>query len=269
MAIFGRRLSGRLHAPGEIIDVLIVGGTWNPHGDRVTAAFADALDPRRFTVRMVPYPADYGRHVAFADSVAAGRRALIEAIEATPNRVLLAGYSQGAGIAGDLAAEIGQGLLPQLEVVACALIADPLRPAGRCLGKDPGGYGVIGQRNITGVPAYWVAAEGDPITALPTGNPLRLVADLSAYFSLSSPAAMVRWGQHIIDLATRRQLQRWWSPENWRAWGGAVAYARGYLFDGRHTEDYLRYGHARLLAETINREVAVRATPRAQARPAR
>ncbi|KAA8890283.1 PE-PPE domain-containing protein [Nocardia colli] len=262
MAIFGRRLFGKLLAPGEVIDVLMVGGTWNPNGDRVTAAFAEALDPQRFVVRMVPYPADYGRHVAFADSVAAGRRALLEAIGATPNRVLLAGYSQGAGIAGDLAADIGRGLFPQLEVVACALIADPLRPAGRCLGKDPGGYGVVGQRNITRIPTYWVAAEGDPITALPAGNPLRLIADLSAYFSLSSPEAMVRWGQSIIETATGRQLQRWWSPQNWRSWGGAVAYARGYLFDGRHTEDYIRHGHARLLAEAINREVIVRAAAR-------
>ncbi|QBS42010.1 hypothetical protein DMB37_19585 [Nocardia sp. CS682] len=256
VAIFGRRLFGKLLAPGEVIDVLIVGGTWNPNGDPVTAAFAAALDPRRFVVRMVPYPADYGRHVAFADSVAAGRRALIDAIEATPNRVVLAGYSQGAGIAGDLAADIGAGLFPQLEVIACALIADPLRPAGRCLGKDPGGYGVVGQRTITGIPTYWVAAAGDPITALPAGNPLRLIADLSAYFSLASPEAMVRWGQSIIAVATQQQLQRWWSLENWRSWGGAVAYARGYLFDGRHTDDYVRHGHARLLAEAINREVA-------------
>ncbi|GAA5102713.1 PE-PPE domain-containing protein [Nocardia iowensis] len=255
MAIFGRRLFGKLLSPGEVIDVLIVGGTWNSKGDPITAAFAEALDPRRFVVRMVPYPADYGRHVAFADSVAAGRRALIEAIEATPNRVLLAGYSQGAGIAGDLAADIGQGHFPHLEVVACALIADPLRPAGRCLGSDPGGYGVVGQRDIANIPAYWVAAAGDPITALPAGNPLRLIADLSAYFSLSSPEAMVRWGHSLIEIATRRQLQRWWSPEHWRSWGGAVAYARGYLFDGRHTDAYLRHGLARLLAEAINREV--------------
>ncbi|MFI6173492.1 hypothetical protein ACIBCN_42405 [Nocardia sp. NPDC051052] len=257
MTIFGRRLFGKSLAPGEIIDVLMVGGTWHPNGDAITAAFAEALDPRRFVVRMVPYPADYGRHVAFADSVAIGRRALIEAAEATPNRILLAGYSQGAGIAGDLAADIGNGLFPHLEVVACALIADPLRPAGRCLGKDPGGYGVIGQRNIPRIPTYWVAAAGDPITALPAGNPLRLIADLSAYFSVSGPDAMVRWGQRIIEVATRRQLQRWWSPANWRTWGGAIAYARGYLFDGRHTEDYIRHGHARLLAEAINREVVV------------
>ncbi|WP_167837665.1 alpha/beta fold hydrolase [Nocardia altamirensis] len=257
MAVFGpyRRLFGKLIAVDEVIDVLIVGGTWNPNGDPVTAAFAEALDPKHFRVQMVPYPADYGRRVAFADSVAVGRKALIEAVEATPNRVVLAGYSQGAAIAGDLAADIGQGLYPHLEVVACALIADPLRPQGRCIGDDPGGYGVVGQRRIENIPTYWAAAQGDPITALPAGNPLRLIADITAYFSLTSPEAMLRWGRSIIEVATSRQLQRWWSPANWRTWGGAVAYARGYLFDGRHTDDYVRHGHARRLAEAVNRAV--------------
>ncbi|MEV0294516.1 alpha/beta fold hydrolase [Nocardia sp. NPDC050710] len=236
----------------EIFEVLIVGGTWNPDGEAVTATFSAALDPARFRTRMVPYPADYGRQVAYADSVAAGRSALINAIESTPHRVILAGYSQGAAIAGDVAAEIGRGELAHLEVVACALIADPLRPADSYLGADPGGYGIAGQRWVPGIPTYWVAAQGDPITALPAGNPLRLIADLSAYFSLSDPEAALRWGQSLIDVAARRQLQRWWSPRNWRSWAGAIAYARGYLFDGRHTDDYVRHGHARRLAEALN-----------------
>ncbi|WP_282777315.1 MULTISPECIES: PE-PPE domain-containing protein [unclassified Nocardia] len=240
----------------EKIDVLIMGGTWNPHGDGVTTAFAAALDPARFTPRMIPYPADYGRQVAFADSLAAGRRALLEAIEATPNRVVLAGYSQGAAIAGDVAADIGKGLWPHLEVAACALIADPLRPAGQCVGPEPGGYGIAGQRWIPFVPAYWAAAQGDPITALPPGNALRLLADLSEYFCLADREAMLRWGQSLFEIAVHKRLQRWWSPKNWTTWTGVLTYARGYLLDGRHTDDYIRLGHAARLADTINREVA-------------
>ncbi|TQM29851.1 alpha/beta fold hydrolase [Nocardia bhagyanarayanae] len=236
----------------EVIDVLIVGGTWNPNGETVTASFAAALDGTRFVSRMVPYPADYGRQVAYADSLAAGRNALIDAIESTPNRVILAGYSQGAAIAGNVAAEIGRGELPHLEVVACALIADPLRPIGRYLGSDPGGYGIAGQRPVPNIPTYWAAAPGDPITALPSGNPLRLIADLSAYFSMAGPGAALRWGRSLIDVASRKQLQRWWSLENWRSWAGAIAYARGYLLDGRHTDDYVREGHAQQLAEALN-----------------
>ncbi len=239
-----------------MIDVLIVGGTWAPQGEPVTDTFARSLDLARFAPRMVPYPADYGRQVPYAESSAAGKAALLEAIAAAPNRVVIAGYSQGAAIAGDVAAEIGRGLHPELEIEACALIADPLRPAGRCLGPDPGGYGIAGQRWIADIPAFWVAAPGDPITALPAGNPLRLIADLTGYFCLTTPEDVTRWGRSLIDTALRRRLQRWWTPDNWSAWSGALAYARGYLTDGRHTTDYVRQGHAARLAETINREVA-------------
>ncbi|GAB4582291.1 cutinase family protein [Nocardia sp. IFM 10818] len=239
-----------------MIDVLIVGGTWAPHGEPVTDTFARTLDHGRFAPRMVPYPADYGREVPYAESSAAGKAALLEAIAESPNRVVVAGYSQGAAIAGDVAADIGRGLWPELEVAACALIADPLRPAGQCVGPDPGGYGIAGQRWIADIPAFWSAAPGDPITALPAGNALRLVADLSRYFCLSDPEASLRWGQNMLDTVLHRRMQRWWAPKNWSAWSGALAYARGYLTDGRHTTDYVRHGHAARLAETINREVA-------------
>ncbi|MEV0246215.1 PE-PPE domain-containing protein [Nocardia sp. NPDC050712] len=242
-----------------MIEVLIVGGTWAPHGHPVTDAFARALDPSRFSTRMVPYPADYGRQTTFADSRAAGTAALVEAVHNTDNRVILAGYSQGAVIAGDLAAEIGQGHRPEMEVLACALIADPLRPTGRFLDPDPGGYGIAGERPIDGVPTYWSAAPGDPITALPPGNPLRTIADLSQYFTLTGPEAVARWGQSLVEVAIQRQMQDWWSPENFQSWGGAIAFARGYLLDGRHTDDYVRFGHAARLGAVLNDEVAVHA----------
>lgn len=239
------------------IDVLVVGGTWNPGGDGVTGAFVDALNKSIFTARMVPYPADYGTTMSYARSVAEGKRALLAAVDRSPNPVVLAGYSQGAAVAGDLAAEIGRGEHPGREVIACALIADPRRPAGHYLGDtDPGGYGVVGERPIDGIPAYWAAAPGDPITALPAGNPLRTIADLSAFFSFANANAAVTWGKEMLNTAARNQLQRWWSPANWCSWAGAVAYARGYLFDGRHTDDYVRCGHARALAQALNRDVA-------------
>ncbi|WP_327143071.1 PE-PPE domain-containing protein [Nocardia sp. NBC_01327] len=239
-----------------MIDVLIVGGTWAPNGESVTDTFARTLDHARFAPRMVPYPADYGRRESYAQSSVAGKTALLEAIAASSNRVVIAGYSQGAAIAGDVAAEIARGLWPDLEVDACALIADPLRPAGQCIGPDPGGYGIGGQRWIADIPTFWAAAQGDPITALPAGNALRLVADFSQYFCLASPEAVRQWGQSLIDTVLQRRVQRWWVPRNWSAWSGALAYARGYLTDGRHTTDYVRYGHAARLAETINREIA-------------
>ncbi|WP_067532126.1 cutinase family protein [Nocardia crassostreae] len=239
-----------------MIDVLIVGGTWAPHGEAVTDTFSRTLNHSRFAPRMVPYPADYGRAMPYAESSAAGKAALLVAIAASPNHVVLDGYSQGAAIAGDIAAEIGCGVWPELEVAACALIADPLRPAGQSVGPDPGGYGIAGQRWIANIPVFWSAAPGDPITALPAGNALRLVADLSQFFCLATPEATARWGNDLLDVVLHRRMQRWWAPKNWSAWSGALAYTRGYVTDGRHTTDYVRHGHAARLAETINREVA-------------
>ncbi len=244
------------------IDVLIVGGTWNPNGEGVTRTFSAALEPARYRTSMVPYPADYGGTVPYADSVHVGRDALIAAVKSAPGQVILAGYSQGAAVAGDIAAAVGRGELDLPAVIACALIADPRRPQGHCVGADPGGYGIAGQRDIPGIRTFWAAAPGDPITALPAGNPLRTVADLSAYFGLSSPEAAARWGASLVDVAVRGQLQRWWSPANWRNWGGALAYARGYLVDGRHTEDYIRHGHLTRLAQALDRWVVEQATAR-------
>lgn len=238
-----------------MIDVLILGGTWSPEGDAVTSAFTNALDRRRFRPRMVEYPADYGQKVAYSHSKAAGWSALAHAVADAPNQVVIAGYSQGAGIAGDFAAEIGCGFYHGLraKVVACALIADPMRPYGATLGPEPGGFGIAGQRPIVGIPNYTVAAIGDPITALPAGSPLRSLADLSEYWCLASPAAAMRWSQSLLDVAAQRRLQRWWLLRHRHGWGGTVPLARGYLFNGRHTNAYIDEGHCARLADAVNR----------------
>ncbi|WP_051179735.1 PE-PPE domain-containing protein [Nocardia concava] len=241
-----------------MIEVLWLAGTgFGAAPDGVSLAFAEHLDPARFRFRAVPYPATYGGvDMPYAESRAIGRKALIDAIDRSPYPAVIGGYSQGAGIAGDLAAEIGRGLHPQLDVRACALVADPLRPRGD-YGFYPGawlssGYGISGERHIFGLPTSWAANEGDPITALPAGNPLRSVADLTAWWSLRSPEDAERWAQDLLERAKRGAWQRWWSPENWRTWSGAIAYMRGYLFDGRHGLDYVRLGHCERLAMAIN-----------------
>lgn len=245
-----------------MIDVLFLPGTGHPNGgDGVTEEFLRHLDKKRFRPRIVRYPAEFGfQGAAYADSRAAGRQALITAIRQTDNLVVLGGYSQGAVIAGDLADEISEGLHPELEVLACALIADGRRPAGTATpgrgDRPPRGYGIVDQRTVGyRVPTWWAAAEGDPITALPAGNPLRTVADLAEWFSLRSPADAQRWGADMLDKIIRGRLQPWWSPQRWRDWNGALAYARGYLYDGRHGLDYVRYGHCHDLAMQINMEV--------------
>ncbi|MGW4240985.1 alpha/beta fold hydrolase [Nocardia sp. NPDC004722] len=236
-----------------MIDVLIMGGTWNPGGDPVTEAFAQRLDAELFNYRYVPYPATYGgRDLPYALSVQQGRAALIEAIAEAPNPVLLAGYSQGAGIAGDVAAEYGSDPMRGLEVVGAALIADPKRPEGwGSSGID--GSGISGARPISTMPVWWAVADRDPITALPAGSALRSMADFTAYWNMSSLESFARWGQAIIDTAVQRRYQRWWSPANWRETSEVLSQANAYLFEGRHTTAYVAEGHCERMADQVNR----------------
>lgn len=240
-----------------MIDVLILPGTGFPRGDGISLAFADALDKSRFAPRIVRYVAAYGGlDMPYAQSRMAGRRALLEAFQG--RKIVLAGYSQGAGIAGDLAAEIVTSMPGSIadSVVGCALIADPYRPLGAGMPGRPiaPGYGIAGQRIVPGR-TWWAAAPGDPITALPPGNALRSVADLTEWWSLAGPAEVARWGEDLVEKCRGGAYQRWWSPVNWQSWFGAMAFARGYAIDGRHTADYLVHGHARALADIVNREV--------------
>lgn len=241
-----------------MIDVLFLPGTGHGGGgDGVSEDFLARLDRSRFTPRIVPYPATFGGgDAAYADSRAAGRMALIEAIRASPNLCVIGGYSQGAVIAGDLAREIGDGLHPELEIVGVALIADGRRPRG---GGVPGhraaeGYGIVGERGVwtDAFPTFWAAAPGDPITALPEGNPLRTVADMVDWFSLRSPGDAMRWASDMLVTAANGRAQVWWKPHLWPQWNGAVAYARGYLFDGRHGAAYITEGYNQQLAEAVN-----------------
>ncbi|MFC9995673.1 hypothetical protein [Nocardia sp. NPDC127526] len=247
-----------------MIDVLIMGGTWNPAGDPVTEAFAQRLDPELFNYRYVPYPATYGgRGMSYAYSVGEGRRALLDAIYRAPNPVLLAGYSQGAGIAGDVAASIKREPFSDLEVIGAALIADPLRPSGwGTVGIN--GCGIAGQRPISTMPVWWAVADRDPITALPEGSPLRSVADFTAYWSMNSVESFAQWGQSIVDTAVRQRYQQWWSPGNWREAAEVIGQANAYLFEGRHTAAYIAEGHCEWLADQVNGYARIRASQKSR-----
>lgn len=241
-----------------MIDVLFLPGTGHGGGgDGVSEDFLSRLDRDRFNRKIVPYPATFGGlDEPYASSKVAGRMALIEAIRASFNKVVIGGYSQGAVIAGDLAREIADGLHPELEVAGCALIADGCRPRGGGVPQWPAteGYGIVGERGVWSdvFPTYWVAAVGDPITALPAGNPLRSVADLAEWFSLRSPADTARWATEMLVTASNGRAQAWWQPQHWRSWNSAIAYARGYLFDGRHGAAYISEGHTQALADAVH-----------------
>jgi hypothetical protein len=240
-----------------MIDVLILGGTWATVGDPVTESFAGALNPQRFRPLMMEYPADYRTQPNPAASKASATRELARAVAESPNRVVMVGYSQGAGIAGDLAAEIGTGFYNSLKskVVACALIADPLRPHRAVVGADPGGYGILGQRPVRGVPTYWAAAAGDPITALAAGSPLRAAAGVADYWRLASPVAFMRWEQQLVEGTGRHGLLRRWGKSTGRAAAADSGRSHGHLVDGRHSSVYVTEGHCARLAGAVDEEL--------------
>jgi hypothetical protein len=94
-----------------------------------------------------------------------------------------------------------------------------------------------------------MAATGDPIAALPVGNPLRTLADGTEFMSANLPD----WFNRTLEQAKKQQWQRWWDLRNWQSWSGAVAYARGYLYDQRHTTAYVADGHLQLLAAEVGK----------------
>ncbi|MFB8031296.1 hypothetical protein [Streptomyces sp. NPDC055990] len=243
---------------------LILPGTGFPEGgDGICERFLSHLD-ERFFPQIVRYPAaGFGTGgISWAQSRAAGKVALLAAARESKNPVILGGYSQG-GIAGDVAAEIGEGKHRDLagKVLGCALIADPKRPVdGGLPGERPAsGYGIAGNRPITKVPTWWASCEGDPITSLGPGSPLRGVADAADYFSLSSPQDALAWGFNLYDRAMRRNNQPFWKVEYWRTWGGAAQSARNYLprpfGAGLHTTALVEQGLLVRLADAVNKGV--------------
>lgn len=251
-------------------DVLMLPGTGFPHGgDPILQGFFDALDPERFRCVQVPYAAVYGGTGApYVDSQQSGRVALMTALrESTASRVVIGGYSQGAVIAGDLADDFSRGAPGEVDVrpliMGVALIADAKRPAGGGLKYRTSGiptlhaapyYGIAGARPISwpGVPVWWASVDDDPITALPAGNPLRTVADLSRWYSIRTPIDIVTWGARTLADVSAGRVQDWWAPWKWQGWAGATRYADNYLFGERHTTAYLNQGHCATLARAIS-----------------
>ncbi|OZE88048.1 hypothetical protein CH304_00315 [Rhodococcus sp. 15-649-1-2] len=231
------------------IDVLWLAGTFNPNGEGISDDFLKRLDPKRFRVRIVPYPADYGRAMSYAESVVAGKRALLRAVVEAPGAVLVGGYSQGATIAGDFVAEPAW---VQPKVIGCVLIADPKRDGSQpCVGGNPDGYGIGGSRRIEGVKSLRVAAWGDPITSLPAGNPLRTIADFSEFMGRDVNA----WALNVASKVIKGQMQPWWRWSNRRDWNEAGRWLRGYTKDGRHNVAYIREGLTEQLANAVNRDI--------------
>ncbi|MFI7190140.1 cutinase family protein [Nocardia nova] len=126
---------------GEAPDEL--GGMLAPIGAGLRQRYGSDIE-----VRTLSYPASA---VPYGTSETAGRQNLSTLLRGlcSSTRVVLAGYSQGADIAGDLATEIGnnRGPIAASRIVAVALISDPRRNSDTPqLGTPSPGEGIAGPR---------------------------------------------------------------------------------------------------------------------------
>lgn len=200
------------------VQLMSIPGTWE------SSTVLDPLNPTQFPIALllnvtnpirqqfgtdrvetytVPYTAQFhnplsaDRQMSYDDSRAEGARAAVKAMTEMNERCpltsyVIAGFSQGAVIAGDLASDIGNGRGPVDEdlVLGVTLIADGRRQAGvgvdvgpnapgqgaeitlhevptlstlglTMSGPRPGGFGMLNDRT------YEICAAGDLICAAP------------------------------------------------------------------------------------------------------
>ncbi|WP_433195764.1 cutinase family protein [Nocardia sp. CA-107356] len=119
-------------------------GMLAPLAQALAARYGSAIDVRTlaYTVDAAPY----------SSSQTQGAQALTATLArlCSGTRVVLAGYSQGADIVGDLATAIGnhRGPIPASRVVAVGLVSDPRRdPTTTQLGNPVSGQGIAGPRS--------------------------------------------------------------------------------------------------------------------------
>lgn len=244
----------------KMINVIHVRGVKEPVDDiGISGTFLHALDQSRFQPVLAAADMDYGFPIPFDDAYAYARDRAIELIRMAPGPVVLSGYSGGALVIGDLARDIAFGRVDGVmisDILAVALLADPLRPEGAGAPgiPTPEGYGIAGQRLIPDVPVFWGTASRDAIASLGGDNPLRTVADLSRRFTVD-PRKWDRWVDDMFTKLTRWQVQPWWMFWNRPGrWLDAIEALNGYRTTA-HTADYLTEGVCVKLAQAVNEAV--------------
>ncbi|WP_448852616.1 cutinase family protein [Corynebacterium sp. 335C] len=148
-----------VNPPGcAAVEVIAIPGTWESRADddpvnpaanpnslllNVTRPLQAAHGPDAASVWTAPYPAQFrnihAQHeMSYDESQAAGRAVVEERMRATnagcpATDFILVGFSQGAVIAGDLAADLGhgRGAVPAERVAGVALLADGRREPGK------------------------------------------------------------------------------------------------------------------------------------------
>ncbi|OFJ51866.1 cutinase [Mycolicibacterium grossiae] len=203
------------------IQAIAVPGTTQttPDADpnKPVGVLGDILEPLRKNspVRLVtyytPYPAtivggtDGGGYRASKNSGIDATNARLKSVaNACPSTVfILTGYSQGADVAGDVAAAIGnnRGVIPASRLLGVALVADPSQaPVGQptiglpdqglgFAGVRSGGFGSLTQRNGL----LSVCAPRDYYCNLPQGElVMRMIGHLGSQLDAADPSGSAK-----------------------------------------------------------------------------
>ncbi|MEW2484198.1 cutinase family protein [Mycobacterium sp. NPDC049093] len=199
-----------------IYSVAVPGTTQtNPEADptKPVGVLGQILEPIRqhskvtLATYYTPYPAtivggtDGGGYMASKNAGidSANARLKVVANRCSKTVFILSGYSQGADVAGDIAAAIGnnRGVIPANRLLGVALVADPsqapvgqptiglAKPGMGFAGVRSGGFGSLTQRN--GILA--ICAPRDYYCNLPQGDVvMRFIGHLGSHLDASDPA---------------------------------------------------------------------------------
>ncbi len=168
----------------------LVPGTWetsvsaNPQAPRgLLAAVGKRLAAEFGSDLEIVYPAyeasafDNGK--TYAESEVDGVAKVSALLERCPDsRTVLAGYSQGADVAGDVAWRIGhgQGPIPERSLISVGLLADPKRGDSPVIGPDVTGRGIAGDRpggyGATSDSIFWLCSRTDLYCNVTNRNPI-------------------------------------------------------------------------------------------------
>lgn len=222
--------------------------TFRGIGEKLTGNMLDGFArrlPASWVRHEVPWAASYGPvpdpfGISYDRALAAGmtlgetRERAIRAQDPQA-RIVLAGYSGGAALAGNLANRL-RGL-----VDAVVLVADPNYPGAG------GDYGIAGARTVLGAPCLYVVNPADVICCCPRVSPLRIIATLTPLAGLGADDAWRGTQDVLRKLADPRvrasmaeQIGPWWAPATWSRYERARVDADGYLSGREHVGAYLR-----------------------------
>ncbi len=141
--------------PSQLVGLLA------PIGEGLRARFGDDIDVRSLPYSAAPLP--------YSASESVGVQALSSMLGGLcdSTQVVMAGYSQGADVAGDLASQIGNGKgpIPASRVLGVGLLSDPNRdPSTPQLGQAVSGQGIAGTRDS------FAELEGRVVTSCASGD---------------------------------------------------------------------------------------------------